>query len=308
MENFLEAKIPKNLKSKLVFCLNLIQKIQHFLVISANSSRFPRHCRSQFEHKGVKRTSNSSTSNMNSENSVCIKKCFGLPIFPIFQAQKSPTIFAKHLQLKKIGSKSHKLVISLKLLCENHEIEEFPVCSQSLPCDQPTSTFKDMFDHFSRLTLYQGSEIAENCRKLVKNPTTFRRILSRCQHFCYIGVHGPSRSCRHAYLYGRRNDERTFNSTPNTYLYHIWPIFRQIRLYAYFANWTIAIHLSPKYLLLFCKGVLMIGWRRGSLSLKNFTKTGIESRYTDLKKFSLLHQSTQLITPKTLSYSLWRTN
>ena len=32
------------------------------------------------------------------------------------------------------------------------------------------------------------------------------------------------------------------------YLYHIWPIFRQIRLYAFFANWTIAIHLSPKYL------------------------------------------------------------
>ena len=55
----------------------------------------------------------------------------------------------------------------------------------------------------------------------------------------------------------------------------------------FFTNWIIVIHLSPKYLSLFFKGVLMIGWRRVSLSLKIFTKTGIESRYTDLKNFSL---------------------
>ena len=50
----------------------------------------------------------------------------------------------------------------MKLLCENHEIEEFLVCSLSLPCDHPTSIFKDLFDHFSRLTLFQ------NRRKLQK--------------------------------------------------------------------------------------------------------------------------------------------
>ena len=115
------------------------------------------------------------------------------------------------------------------------------------------------------------------------------------------------KACRHAHPYGRRCDERTFYLTPNTYFHHILPIFRQIRLDAFFTNWMIAIHLSPKYLLLFFKGVLMIGWRRVSLSLKNLTKTGIESRYTDLKNFSLHYYFTLLRTPNTISHSLWRT-